>query len=82
MGGKRSDQHNIDPAEAGATDYKNRVDVHGIPEQEKQLVAQQPAKDRESLIPKNVDNPALADLKARREQQQSDRAAERESSEG
>ncbi len=82
MGGKRPDQHNIDPAEAGATDYKSRVDVHGIPEQEKQLVAQQDARDRESLIPKNVDNPALADLKARREQQAADRAAERGQDEG
>jgi hypothetical protein len=77
MGGKRPDQHNIDPAEAGATDYKSRVDVHGTPDIEKQLVAQQPARDRESMIPKNVDNPALADLKARRAQQAADRAEER-----
>ncbi len=82
MGGKRPDQYNIDPAEAGATDYKDRTDVHGIPDHDKQLVAQQDAKDRESLIPKKVDNPALADIKARREQEEADRAAEREPGEG
>lgn len=77
MGGKRPDQYRIDPAEAGATDYKNRrAEEKGMQtEQDYERVATSGGAD-DNLIPERHDNPALRDLKERRAQ--SDAASEDE----
>jgi hypothetical protein len=69
MGGKRPDQHNIDPAEGSSTNHQWRGegrsgDEHVETEQQQKFMSN--PKDDQPMIPKEQTNPAARELQERK----------------
>lgn len=66
MAGQRSNQYKVDPGEFSAPTDENPADAH-LHDAAKMEYKQTLADEQESLIPRRGENPALADLRARRD---------------
>lgn len=67
MAGRRSQQDNVDPGQFSAPHGSDNTPDEHLRAAEKMHYKQTLADEQEELIPRRGENPALADLKARRE---------------
>lgn len=67
MAGRRSQQDNVDPGQFSSPHGSDNAPDEHLRAAEKMHYKQTLADEKESMIPRRGENPALADLKARRE---------------